>query len=57
MPEHGRLVTGADRFRANEEFLRLRVPIRVAPRHTYTVGDLALAIDNPFGVADTPTTP
>ncbi|QNS05226.1 YybH family protein [Streptomyces xanthii] len=44
VPEHGRLVTGPDRFRANDAFLRLRVPIRVAPRHTYVVGDLALLI-------------
>ncbi|MFI7005725.1 hypothetical protein [Streptomyces sp. NPDC050145] len=28
----------------NDAFLRLRVPIRVAPRHTYVVGDLALLI-------------
>ncbi|MFD5447011.1 YybH family protein [Streptomyces sp. NPDC003470] len=44
VPEPGRLVTGPGRIRANDEFLRLRVPIRVAPRHTYVVGDLVLLI-------------
>ncbi|QKV93835.1 nuclear transport factor 2 family protein [Streptomyces sp. NA02950] len=44
VPEPGRMLTGAERLRASEEFLRLRVPIRVTPRHTYTVGDLALLI-------------
>ncbi|MFD7668265.1 YybH family protein [Streptomyces sp. NPDC059788] len=44
VPRPGHLVTGADRLRANGEFLRLRVPIRVTPRHTYVVGDLALLI-------------
>ncbi|MBL1096296.1 YybH family protein [Streptomyces coffeae] len=44
VPEPGRMVTGAERLRANAEFQRLRVPIRVMPRHTYTVGDLALLI-------------
>ncbi|MGW2106377.1 YybH family protein [Streptomyces sp. NPDC001948] len=43
-PSPGHLVTGADRFRANREFLRLHVPIQVTPRHTYVVGDLALLI-------------
>ncbi|MFB6501543.1 MULTISPECIES: YybH family protein [unclassified Streptomyces] len=44
VPVPGRLVTGAERFRANDDFLRLRVPIEVSPRHTYVVGDLALLI-------------
>ncbi|MYR46305.1 nuclear transport factor 2 family protein [Streptomyces sp. SID5910] len=44
VPEPGRLVAGADRVRANDDFLGLRVPIRVTPRHTYVVGDLALLI-------------
>jgi ketosteroid isomerase-like protein len=44
VPTPGHLVTGAGRLRANDEFLRLRVPIRVTPRHTYVVGDLALLI-------------
>ncbi|MFB6548900.1 YybH family protein [Streptomyces sp. NPDC056405] len=44
VPTPGRLVTGSDRFRANDGFLRLRVPIEVTPRHTYVVGDLALLI-------------
>ncbi|TXS58624.1 DUF4440 domain-containing protein, partial [Streptomyces sp. sk2.1] len=29
VPVPGRLVTGAERFRANDDFLRLRVPIEV----------------------------
>ncbi|WP_435240638.1 YybH family protein [Streptomyces cucumeris] len=44
VPEPGRMVVGAERLRANAEFQRLRVPIRVTPRHTYTAGDLALLI-------------
>ncbi|MGC9498104.1 YybH family protein [Streptomyces sp. WG7] len=44
VPTPGRLVTGTGRFRANDDFLRLRVPIEVTPRHTYVVGDLALLI-------------
>ncbi|MGW2179702.1 YybH family protein [Streptomyces sp. NPDC001732] len=44
VPTPGHLATGAERFRANEDFLRLRVPIEVSPRHTYVVGDLALLI-------------
>ncbi|MET9821623.1 MULTISPECIES: YybH family protein [Streptomyces] len=44
VPTPGHLVTGAGRPRANDAFLRLRVPIRVSPRHTYVVGDLALLI-------------
>ncbi|WP_432587495.1 nuclear transport factor 2 family protein [Streptomyces sp. HD1123-B1] len=43
-PEPGRTVTGAERRRANKEFQRLGVPIRVAPRHTYIVGEVALLI-------------
>ncbi|GGT07093.1 hypothetical protein GCM10010271_06870 [Streptomyces kurssanovii] len=44
IPMPGHMVTGAGRLRANGDFLRLRVPIRVAPRQTYVVGDLALLI-------------
>jgi ketosteroid isomerase-like protein len=44
VPTPGHMVTGTDRLRANGEFLRLRVPIRVTPRQTYVVGDLALLI-------------
>ncbi|MEV5516370.1 nuclear transport factor 2 family protein [Streptomyces flaveolus] len=44
VPEPGRLVAGPDRMRANDDFLRLCVPIRVTPRHTYVVGDLALLL-------------
>ncbi|MET8568017.1 nuclear transport factor 2 family protein [Streptomyces sp. NPDC004783] len=44
VPEPGRLVSGPDRLRANGDFLALRVPIRISPRHTYAVGDLALLI-------------
>ncbi|MFE0208202.1 YybH family protein [Streptomyces sp. NPDC058985] len=44
IPEPGHLVTGAGRLHANGEFLRLRVPITVTPRHTYVVGELALLI-------------
>jgi ketosteroid isomerase-like protein len=44
VPTPGHMVTGAGRLRANGDFLRLRVPIRVAPRQTYVVGDLALLI-------------
>ncbi|MBC9714167.1 DUF4440 domain-containing protein [Streptomyces sp. TRM66268-LWL] len=44
VPEPGHEVTGAGRIRANAEFLALRVPIRVTPRHTYVAGELALLI-------------
>ncbi|WAZ22811.1 nuclear transport factor 2 family protein [Streptomyces cinnabarinus] len=44
VPHPGRLTTGTERLHANGEFLALRCPIRVAPRHTYVVGDLALLI-------------
>ncbi|MFI0876378.1 YybH family protein [Streptomyces parvus] len=36
--------TGPGRIPAHRDFLALRVPIRVAPRHTYVSGDLALLI-------------
>ncbi|MYV60205.1 DUF4440 domain-containing protein, partial [Streptomyces sp. SID4931] len=35
---------GPGRIPAHRDFLALRVPIRVAPRHTYVSGDLALLI-------------
>ncbi|UJW35139.1 nuclear transport factor 2 family protein [Saccharothrix sp. AJ9571] len=37
-------VTGVERRRANEEFLRLGLPITVRPRRVDVVGDLALLI-------------
>jgi ketosteroid isomerase-like protein len=44
VPRPGEPVTGVARLRANGEFLRWRVPIRVAPRHVYVCGELALFI-------------
>ncbi|MEV5578839.1 DUF4440 domain-containing protein [Streptomyces parvus] len=44
VPRPGRPTTGPGRIPAHRDFLALRVPIRVAPRHTYVAGDLALLI-------------
>lgn len=44
VPTPGTLVTGSERVRANSDFQLLRVPIRVTPRHSYVVGELALLI-------------
>ncbi|MGQ4730157.1 MULTISPECIES: YybH family protein [Streptomyces] len=44
VPRPGQPTTGPGRIPAHRDFLALRVPIRVAPRHTYVSGDLALLI-------------
>ncbi|MFJ5864059.1 YybH family protein [Streptomyces parvus] len=44
VPRPGRPTTGPGRIPAHRDFLALRVPIRVTPRHTYVAGDLALLI-------------
>ncbi|MBM7052641.1 YybH family protein [Streptomyces durocortorensis] len=44
VPRPGHPTAGPDRIPAHRDFLALRVPIRVAPRHTYVSGDLALLI-------------
>ncbi|MBB4959657.1 YybH family protein [Micromonospora polyrhachis] len=44
VPQPGVTVSGLERLAANARFLEWRVPIRVAPRHIYVSGDLALFI-------------
>ncbi|MFQ6850978.1 DUF4440 domain-containing protein [Streptomyces sp. 35M1] len=44
VPRPGQPTTGPGRITAHRDFLALRVPIRVTPRHTYVSGDLALLI-------------
>ncbi len=44
VPRPGQPTTGPGRIPAHRDFLALRVPIRVTPRHTYVSGDLALLI-------------
>ncbi|MFI7285357.1 YybH family protein [Streptomyces anulatus] len=44
VPRPGHPTAGPGRLPAHRDFLALRVPIRVTPRHTYVSGDLALLI-------------
>ncbi|MEV4491853.1 DUF4440 domain-containing protein [Micromonospora coxensis] len=44
VPRPGEPVTGPHRLRANGRLLAWRVPLRVAPRHVYVTGELALFI-------------
>jgi ketosteroid isomerase-like protein len=44
VPEPGRPVAGPDRDAANGRLQGLGVPIRVAPRHVYRNGDVALLV-------------
>ncbi|MES9607056.1 DUF4440 domain-containing protein [Actinomadura sp. NPDC048032] len=44
VPAPGTPLTGADAHAANARFMALGLPIRVAPRHVYSAGDLALLI-------------
>lgn len=44
VPDPGTPLTGADAHAANARLMALGLPIKVAPRHVYTSGDLALLI-------------
>ncbi|MFE2290671.1 YybH family protein [Streptomyces sp. NPDC059452] len=44
VPRPGAPTAGPGRLPAHQDFLALRVPIRVTPRHTYVSGDVALLI-------------
>jgi len=44
VPAPGTPLTGAGAHAANARFLALGMPVKVAPRHVYTAGDLALLI-------------
>ncbi|MBO2464251.1 YybH family protein [Actinomadura violacea] len=44
VPEPGAALRGAEARAANERFVALGVPIKVAPRHVHAAGDVALLI-------------